>query len=144
MVILSDFSERFKGLLFENNLTPENFAQTIGVSRASAYRWTVEPMQIKRDNLIAVADYFQCSIEFLIGRTDNAAKIKPKPCPDFSSQVRKVMKEQGYTTYSLRKTTKFNGGYFNRWEKGEEPGLPLLIELADLFKCTVDYLVGRE
>jgi len=144
MKTTSDFSERIKELLIEHNMTCEQLAKNIGVSRTSCYRWTLEPLQITRQNLILVADYFNCSIEFLIGRTDNTERTLSKPIPNFYTQVKKIMNEVGFTTYSLRKKSKYNGGYFYRWRNGAEPLLPTLLELANLFDCTIDYLVGRE
>ncbi|MCL2556067.1 MAG: XRE family transcriptional regulator [Firmicutes bacterium] len=141
---LSNFSERLKELLFDNDITPEQLATAIDVARSTVYRWTAAPMQITRANLIAVSNYFKCSIEYLTGRSFDTRELKPKDCPPFALHIHAVMKEKGFTTYSLRKVSRFDGSYFRKWEAGEEPGLPLLIELAKLFDCTLDYLVGRE
>jgi len=140
----SNFSERLKELLFYHELTAKQLSVIIGISRATAYRWTKKPLQIKRKNLIAIADYFSCTIEFLIGRSNDDTKIKPKKCPDLTSQVKKIMNEQNISTYQFEKTSKFKCSYFNAWNKGYEPSVQILIDLADFFGCTIDYLVGRE
>ena len=140
----SNFSERLKELLFDNKITNEEFASKMGVSLPTVYRWLNESMQIKRVNLIAVADFFECSIDFLVGRAHDTEKVIPKPCPPFGERIRFVMKERGFTTYSLRKVSRFESIYFQKWDAGDEPALPLLIELATLFDCSIDYLVGRD
>jgi len=140
----SNFSERLKELMFENELNAEQLADAVGVSRTTAYRWTKEPLQIKRDSLIAVADYFECTIEFLIGRSYDDRKIKANACPNFAKQVRKIMKEKNISTYKFERTGKFKCSYLNDWEKGYQPVIQTLIELSEYFGCTIDYLVGRE
>jgi len=140
----SNFSERLKELLFENELTAEQLASKVEVSRTTVYRWMRKSLQIKRSNLITVANFFSCTIEFLIGRSDDDTKIKPKDCPSLTIQVRKIMAEQNMTTYQFEKAGKFKCSYFNDWDKGYEPSLQTLIDLADFFCCTIDYLVGRE
>lgn len=141
---MSNFGERLKEMLFENKRTAKELSAAINVTESTVYSWMRGDTQISLLNLIAIADYFQCLIEFLIGRTEDDSKIIPKPCPDFALQVRKVMKEKGFSTYTLRQTTKFDGSYFYKWDRGEKPSLPLLIELSNLFDCTIDYLIGRE
>jgi len=144
MDIMSNFSERLNELLFDNGLSPEQFACEIGVSRATVYRWKIQPFRIFLSNLIAIADYFQCSIEFIIGRTEDNHRVTPKDYPKFSHRLRQVMKERGFSTYSLRKISRFDGKYFYKWDRGTDPVLPTLIELASIFGCSIDYLVGRD
>jgi len=143
-ILNSTFSERLKELIFDKGLSAEQLAVIVGVARSTAYRWTFEPVHIKRSHLIKVADYFECLIEYLIGRSEDSTKIIPKPCPNFVEQVRKIMKEQNISTYKLEKTSKFKWHYFTQWKRGSEPTLQTLIELAEYFDCTLDYLVGRE
>ncbi|MCL2555914.1 MAG: helix-turn-helix domain-containing protein [Firmicutes bacterium] len=144
MDLLSDFSERLKELLFDNKLSLDEFAAKVGVSLNTVYRWMKNPMQIKRRNLIAVADFFECSIEYLIGQAHDTIKFTPKTYLPFGQQIRTVLKACGFTTYSLRKISRFESIYFQKWDAGEEPSLPLLIELANLLGCSIDYLVGRD
>jgi transcriptional regulator with XRE-family HTH domain len=51
-------------------MTAEQLAAALGISRTTVYRWKTHPHQIFLSNLIAVADYFNCSLEFLLGRTE--------------------------------------------------------------------------
>jgi len=142
--VITDFSERLKELLLDKGMSVEQLADAIGVARATAYYWTTKPKHINRYNLIKVADFFDCRIEYLIGHTEDDTKVTPKLCPDFVMQVRKIMKEKSISTYKLEKTSKFKCSYFSKWKRGNEPSLQTLIDLAKIFDCTIDYLVGRE
>ncbi|MDR3293037.1 MAG: helix-turn-helix transcriptional regulator [Clostridiales bacterium] len=141
---ISNFSERFNELLFDRKLTPEEFAAAIGVSRTTVYRWKLASDRIFLSNLAACADFFHCTIEFLIGRSGDNRTVEPNPRPKFSLRLRAVMKERGITTYSIRKISRYDGMYFRTWDLGADPVLPTLIELSSILDCTIDYLIGRD
>ena len=94
--------------------------------------------------LVKLADYFDCSLDFLTGRTDTVLDYSPKPCPPFYARFREVMAERGITRYRMSKETKIKDSYFTEWSKGTDPHLFSLIEVADYLNVSVDYLVGRE
>ena len=142
-IIVSNFNERLKELMFDKGMSAEQLAHAVGVSRTTAYRWTSELSQIRYSNLIKVADYFECLIEYLIGRSEDDTKIIPKPYPDFVEQVRKIMREQNISTYKFEKISKFKYSYLVAW-KQHEPTLQTLIDLADILGCSIDYLIGRD
>jgi len=54
------------------------------------------------------------------------------------------MKSKGITTYQLQNETRYSGGYFYDWDRGADPKLSTLIELANYFNCSLDELVGLE
>ena len=144
MEILANFGERLKDLLFDSQLSAEQFAQTIGVSKNTVNCWLRGSMQISLANLILIADYFKCSLEYLSGKIELNDIFTPKPIQNFGTQLRAVLKLRGFTTYSLRKISRIDGGYFHKWDKGQQPNLATLIELSNILDCTIDYLVGRE
>lgn len=141
---LVNFAERLNELILDKGISWETLADKIGVSRTTVYRWKLQPSQIKLSNLIALADYFECTIEFLIGKSDDEHKVKIVELSPFSICLRKVMSERGITTYKLRKISRYGGKYFEMWDKGTDPLLPTVLELAKILDCTVDYLVGRD
>jgi len=143
-ILISNFSERLRELIFDKGLSTEQFAEAVGVAETTVYRWFKTPLQIKRSNLIKVADFFECLIEYLIGRSEDDTKIIPnKLYPNFVEQIRKIMKEQNISTYKFEKTSKFKCSYFFDWQK-YEPALQTLMELSEYFDCTIDYLIGRD
>lgn len=141
---LSKFGERLTELMCEAELKSEKFSSIINVSSSAICRWRRGDGTINLSNLVTVADYFNCSIDYLVGRSDKDEIIRPATLPPFPQQLRKVLKEKGLSRYSLDKNTKFKDMYFTRWDKGTIPLLPNIIELADILDCSIDYLVGRE
>ena len=78
-------------------------------------------------------------------RSDDILLFYPNQnLPKFSLRLREVMKEKGVSTYRLRKESRYDGKYFQKWDRGSDPIALTLIEFADILDCTVDYLIGRE
>lgn len=141
---MSSFSETLKELMQDRGLNSETLANNLGLKRSTINRWTLREYSIKLANLIMLADYFNCSIEFLVGRTETPLSFSPKNCPPFMEQFQAVLKAYGISTYKLDKETPIKHVYLNRWRHGGEPLLNNLFILADYFGCTLDQLVGRE
>lgn len=63
----------------------------------------------------------------------------------FSSIFRSLLSEQGLTQQLIAKKLNTTQQTVSRWINGQnEPDLKMLNSLADIFNCSVDYLLGRE
>lgn len=142
---LSIFGERLTELMFEkNNISSKSLAELIGISYRSVNRWKSGKALISYNNLIKIADIFECSLEFLFGRSENKIDFVPKPALPFYERLRAIMSEKSISWYKLVNESNINDSNLYLWSKGSMPLIPTLIELADYLKCTTDYLVGRE
>jgi len=68
---MSSFAERIKALRRERSMTQDALGQIIGVKRDSIYTYEKGLNYPEVRNLIILADYFEVSIDYLVGRTDN-------------------------------------------------------------------------
>ncbi|MCL2752081.1 MAG: helix-turn-helix domain-containing protein [Firmicutes bacterium] len=141
---MANYGERLNDLLFERKISPEKLSEDLSVSLSTVYRWKNNEADFFLSNLIALADYFRCSADLILCRSEDYSDYPPKQCPPFSQRLRAVMREKGMSTYKLRKNTRYDGKYFNNWDKGADPLASTLIELAAILDCSVDYLLGRE
>lgn len=70
----------FEQLLQKNNISQYRVAKETGVSQPTLSAWKNGTYTPKRDKLQKIADYFNVSIEYLLGETDiskeNTIKIK--------------------------------------------------------------------
>lgn len=58
---------KIKLLLDEKGLTQKDFAEALGITRpATINDWIKHRTEPKIDNLIAIADYFNVSIDYLV------------------------------------------------------------------------------
>lgn len=68
---MATFSERIKALREKHDLTQEELGQIIGVKRFSIYSYEKGRACPEMKGLIALAEYFDVSLDYLAGRTDN-------------------------------------------------------------------------
>lgn len=64
------FSERIKQLRSTNKISSQKLADTIGISRPAISQFENAANAPSVDTLCALADYFDVSIDYLVGRTD--------------------------------------------------------------------------
>ena len=67
---MSTFSERIKALRLEKNLTQAQLGEIIGVKHFSIYSYEKGRACPEMKGLVALADYFEVSMDYLAGRTD--------------------------------------------------------------------------
>lgn len=144
MDVLKGFSERLIELMQENGLNAEKLSKKLGVAPTIIRRWCLPQKDIYYSNLLQVANYFNCSLDFLCGRSDVVLDYIPKECPPFMEWLPTVIKERGKSTYKIFKDTRIKSSYFAKWRKGREPLLSSLGILADYLDCSLDRLVGRD
>ncbi len=72
---MSVFSERLQQLKLEKNFLQKDIAANIGVSLRAYQYYEQGQKEPTMSVLIAIADYFDVSLDYLVGRTDN-----PKRC----------------------------------------------------------------
>jgi len=145
MNILPKFAERLKELMDDNSVNPKELGTATEINQKQIYPWLSGVSVPSLKNLIKLADYFQCSVEFLAGIEQENYLRAFKPRPPFSERLSVVIKETGITIYRLAKITKIFERTIYDWLDGQYiPQLENLIKLADALKCTIDYLVGRE
>ena len=72
---MSKFGERLKKLREEKNILSKDLASIINVEPSTITNWEKGNRSPKEDMLIRIADYFDCSIDYLLGRTDNKSSV---------------------------------------------------------------------
>lgn len=72
---MSKFGERLKKLREEKNILSKDLASIINVEPSTITNWEKGNRSPKEDMLIRIADYFDCSIDYLLGRTDNKSPL---------------------------------------------------------------------
>ena len=144
MRVLSDFGERLSELMLENNLTTDGLGAALGVNGSTVRRWKQSKRNISLVCALRLAEYFNCSLAFLVGRSENKLDFIPKPCPPFYERLRQVMEERGVTWYRIVKDNIVSDNNLSTWKNGSSPYLQSVMDIADYFDCSIDLFVGRE
>ena len=67
---MEEFSVRLKGLRGERNMRQQDLADQLGIT-VRAYRYYEQGKRYPDfQGLLALADYFQVSLDYLVGRSD--------------------------------------------------------------------------
>ena len=65
------FWDRFYKMCIYHNTKPNPVAKEIGISSGIITKWKTTNSLPNGETLIKIADYFDCSVDYLLGRTDN-------------------------------------------------------------------------
>lgn len=64
-------NERLRGLRLQKGVTQKSIADNIGVDEVSLQRYEYGTVRPKLEKLVKLADFFNVSTDYLLGRTDN-------------------------------------------------------------------------
>ncbi len=140
---LSIFAERLQELLNVADLNAFTLTQKIGCGHNCIYRY------LKGENpsleiLIKIADYFQCSTDFLLGLTEDSGNPPFLPIPPFKERLTYLLNLYGLTRYRLQKKTELSPSLLYYYSKGQKsPTLDVIIRIAKALDCSVDFVIGR-
>jgi len=144
MSISNDFQERITELVEDCEVNKSALPNLIGVdyrSLSNALNYGIIPTP---RILIRIADYFNVSIKYLLGTSDDEYFNKSKVKSDFKTRFDFLCKEKEISYYKVSKDLHFNQSYITRWfSKNYLPSLELLDLISDYFKVSIDYLLGR-
>ena len=70
MIVDNKFSERLIELMIEKGLNQKQLAVQTGLSNQAISAWVTKTREPGLQSLLVLADYFQCSIDVLVGRDE--------------------------------------------------------------------------
>lgn len=145
------FGMRLKELRQEKGLTQAELGSILGCIDRNVQKMEYGRSNVPIKNLIFLADYFDVSLEYLIGRSDNGqppeerySMEKIKDLKIFSQHLKDLRKEKGMKQREMAELLKKTERHYQDIEAGKIniPTL-MLIQIADFFEVSLDYLVGR-
>lgn len=136
------FLNNLTELLDINGLTWQAFSQAVGIHRCTVYRWFTSRSP-KTSSLIKVADYFECSIDYLLGHTDKPSYYPSQERATFLSRYKLLRDQNGLNDYRISLFCQISSGAIANWTQTTYPEFEILVKLREIFDCSFDYLVGR-
>lgn len=84
---------RLKELREELNLSQNDIAKAINTSQRNISRWENQTNEPTSSFVIALANFFQCSIDYLLERSDDFGNItiKKEKSPDLTSEEEQLL-----------------------------------------------------
>lgn len=142
--ISEKFQNRIKQIIDDQDCDKKDFPKFVGVSRDVIIRATKYGIIPSLKSLIKIADKVNVSIPYLLGETDNTEFYLSEHPTTFHIRLEQLANERGekYSAISNRMPFAYNSIY--EWIRtGCLPSLDYLRPLADHFKVSIDYLLGR-
>ena len=141
---MKEFSESLAELMSENGFTSQSLADGLAIERSTISRYLRDEKMPSFENLVALAQKFNCSTDYLLGLTDNKYTQNFLPCPPVSTRLGELLDYFEISQYKLEKDTEIAHSVFGYWKTGKTlPSANNLIKIAKALNCTVDFVLGR-
>lgn len=141
---LSKFSERLSELMFDEHYNGLTLSQKLGCGYNTIYRYLQGERTPNVEMLIKLADFFKCSVDYLIGLEEENFTCKFNEFHSFQESFAKLLHKEGITQYQLEKKTKISHSTMGYWKSGrKKPTIDNIIKIANALNCSIDYVLGR-
>ena len=145
MDILSNLSKRLKELMDEAEMKSPALGEAIQTEPSAITKFLREERMPSADTLVKLADYFNCTTDYLLGLSDILDERKFKQRPPFCKQIDVLIAFSKKSQYRFGIEAKLSDETFRRWRKGmNEASVETLVKIAQYLKCSVDFVLGRE
>lgn len=144
MAISNEFQNRLNELVEDTAIKKTELAALIPVDYhtfKNALQYGIIPTT---RILTRIADYFNVSFEYLLGKSDDDYFDKSENPSNFAERIKTLCEENDYSAYRVCHENHIDESYVSKWKKfGYFPDLEFLEILADYFDVSVDFLLGR-
>ena len=129
-----------------NNLTQDDVAKILNISRSTYKDYELQISIIPIKHLVTLSDYFNVSIDYLLGLTDvkQYANVTKADKVIAGIRLKEFRKENKLTQVKLASilNTTFSSIAFN--EKGRNYiATPFLYTICSKYRISADYLLGK-
>ena len=139
----SKFADRLTELMEEANLNALNLTTIIGCGNSAINRYKNGELP-SLGILLRLADYFQCTTDFLLGLTEESTSKTFLSVPPFSERFPMLLKHFGISAYKLQKITDIGETTIRDWKKGvSSPSIDSIMRIAEKLECSVEFVIGR-
>lgn len=141
---LSKFVEHLSDLMFEAKISAQMLPEKIGCGKNTVYRYLQGERIPSVTLIVALADYFHCSTDFLIGLEEENYPQTFVKCPPFNERFPFLLQHFKITQYKLEKETGISHSAMVYWKNNKkQPTIESVVKIAKVFNCSVDFVLGR-
>ena len=140
---MNEFQERLQSLLVEKNLNRLQLAKAINVTSTTINGYFNKNYYPQIDIAIKIANYFNCSLDFLFGFSNDEINKNTNNKP-FMENFNTLLKQSNLSISKAMKELEMSEYNYYRWKKGLFPKTINLLEIVKYFDTSLDYLVGNK
>lgn len=142
---MDTFKTRIRQLRENKELTQEELAKVIGVSRATLASWEIGRREPDFETASKIADFFDVSVDYLLGRTDDPRSYEAILMSSFGERLKKLRTERGLRQEDIGKIVHVGKSTVSQWENNiHVPDLETVSKIASFLNVSVDYLLGND
>lgn len=131
-------------MLEDSDYTRSEIAKLIPLSQSTLSNALVYGIIPSVKTLIRIADFFDVSINYLLGKTDEEDFERSSISTSFHRRFEDLCAEKGETHYKVATDCLFDKSNISKWiSKGFLPELEIIELLCDYFSISPDYLLGK-
>lgn len=139
--------KRLKDIREDNDISQESMANILGVNRSTYSMWELEMNVIPLDVLCDFADYFNVSIDYVLGLTNNKNSksiIKGLNLKVLGSNLKKLRNKNNVSQEYIGNMLGLTQACIARYEKGlGKISIISVYKLSKEFKVSVSALCGK-
>lgn len=142
---MDTFVENLRDLISEKGLSLRQLAKESGVTATQYSRYLRGAIPTIGITL-KIAEYFDCSLDYLFGLTDTKKKNYKTYNYDISkfiSNYKKLLNENNISNYKFLKDSIYDESIIRHWEAGSVPRLDVVYYIAKNLGGSIDELIGR-
>lgn len=137
-------NEILSDLMFEQHLDITALSKLTGLQYKLLDNYVKGIYNPNLKNAIILADFFNCSIDYLLGIKDTETFHQyTTPVYKFYERYLNLLKERKISHYKVSKDLSLNINNSRKWKEGKIPTLKTLILLSEYFAVSIDFLIGR-
>ena len=139
---MNNFQERLKELLEDNNLSRLQLAKILNISSTTINGYFNKNYYPNIEIAVAMSKYFNCSLNFLFGLTDDKKNFD-KSNNAFFENFSMLIKENKISVAKTMKNLNMSEYNYYRWRDGLIPKTVNIIDIAKYFDVSIDFLLGN-
>lgn len=144
MNYLYEFADTITEFMLNKSMTIKDFSHAVNISAPVVGQWIRQEIFPTAASAVKVADYLDCSLDYLFGRSSQREFIRAASPVSFKARLKDILCAQSTSRYKIARACGIEPSLMSKWLlNGCMPKIESLLKLADYFNCSLDYLVGR-
>ena len=140
-----NIGEKIVNLRKENNLTQDEFANKLNVSRQSISKWESGLSLPEISNLLLISEIFNCTIDSLLLEETTPLEVPKESFETFGERLIYLRKKHHMSQELLADALEVSRQAIFKYERNLiYPDLDKIIKISNLYNCSIDYLLKEK